>query len=466
MAGAHLLILLAILLHSGVRCAPMAAAEGAAADATADAPKPRVALLHMHDGAWFFQRLGSLTLANKRRYAARWRYDMVSVTPEGAKGVLHATDACLPGQSPPCYASDKSFDIDHSRAATFGKIALARAACVGRKDHWLFWSDADAMVVNQSIPLESIIDDGYDLIYAYDWLMLNAGMLFMKCSDWTDAFLKQVYDAREFDNARALDQSSFQSHLDKLPPGELAEHVKILPKHAMNVYLEEYRPGDFLMHMAGKLYEATEKGLWAVAQQFDVLSRVDDVRDVASFFSTVHVLNYYSGTCNRNVRPSEHACSPTDDRRIRLREPLGAMSTPDRYRHVGLRYYWMQHWKDKYDVPGWNRKKESMPIPVDGHRHESDILAEELKAVGEREVKLQAVRKTAWAAEGEAVVNAQKVAHAGEHPVNQTNGKVDGESGTPTAMMAVLTIGALAAGAAAGVVVFIRKQRRAMTKLQ
>lgn len=463
MAGAFLLILLAIVLDSGVRCAPMAAAAGTGTQTS----KPRVALLHMHDGAWFFQRLGSLTLANKRRYADRWRYDMVSVTPEGARGVLHPVSECPPGETAPCFAPNPSFDIDHARAATFGKIALARAACVGRKDHWLFWSDADAMVVNQSIPLESIIDDGYDLIFAYDWLMLNAGMLFMKCSEWTDAFLTKVYDAREFDKARALDQSSFQSHLDHLPPAELAAHVKVLPKHAMNVYLEEYRPGDFLLHMAGKLYEATEAGLWAIAQQFDVLSRVDDVRDVASFFSTVHVLNYYSGTCNRNVRPHEHACSPNDDRRIRLREPLGSMSTPDRYRHVGLRYYWMPNWKDKYDVPGWNNKKVAIPLPVDGHRHETDILAEELKAVAETERKLQAARKVVGAVDGGMALNAATEKKPPvERLANETKEKIAGADDSSSATMAVLAIGALAAGAAAGIALFLRKQRRSMIKLQ
>lgn len=47
-----------------------------------------VALLHMHDGAPFFLRLGALTLANKRRYAERHGYEMVAHVPEGTDGLF------------------------------------------------------------------------------------------------------------------------------------------------------------------------------------------------------------------------------------------------------------------------------------------------------------------------------------------------------------------------------------------
>lgn len=193
--------------------------------------------------------------------------------------------------------------------------------------------------------------------------MLNAGMLLLKCSDWTKDFLNQVYNARSFDTARALDQSSFQDHLDKLSVRERDAHVKVVPKYAMNVYAEEYRPGDFLLHMAGKLYEATEPGLVAIANQFDVLSMVDDVEDISAFFRTTRLLNYYSGTCKVQAGQKQHDCKSVDPRRMLLNETLGSMSYPNRYRHVGLRYYWLGDWKDKYDVPGWDVKRRQLPIP-------------------------------------------------------------------------------------------------------
>lgn len=340
--------------------------------------KPRIGLLHMHDGAWFFKRLGSLTLANKRRYASRWGYDIITRTPSGVSGVYKADTHPL--------EFDTDFDIDHTRAPTFGKLKLANRACIGRKDYWLLWTDADAMVINQTIPLESIIDDGYNIIFAYDWLMLNAGMLIMKCTDWTQNFLTSVYDARSFDKARALDQSSLQDHLDKLPKAEYNANVKVIPKYAMNVYLEEYRPGDFLMHAAGKLYEATEKGLLAIMNQFDTISTIEDVKDIEAFFNTKYLLNYYSGTCDR--RHGDNGCKPDDSRRMTLNESLGSMSTPNRYRHVALRYHFLQNWSDKYEKQNWNVKLKSLPMPRDSQVSERQLLKEELAtlAAGNRPI--------------------------------------------------------------------------------
>lgn len=359
-----LLTLAILLLASMPRC--VCSSHSASPPAVSSR---RIALLHMHDGAPFFAKLGSITLSNKKRYAARHGYELVTHTPEGTSGLWKQVQSL----SPPCNESDggggggaierdglcyksanEEFEID-KRAATFGKIKLALAACVGREGHWMLWSDADALIVNQSVELESLIDDNYDILVSVDWLMINAGVMLMKCSEWTRGFLERVYGAREFDEARALDQSAFQHFFDSEKGAK--KHVKYIPKHAMNVYIEEFRPGDFLLHMAGKLYEATTEGAIALAQQFDVLSMVDEQEDIEAFFRGQYILNYYSGLCaDKDARDSD--CSPTDGRRMRLEESLGSMSYPKRYRHVGLRYYWMPDWKDEYDREGWNEGRK------------------------------------------------------------------------------------------------------------
>lgn len=324
----------------------------------------------MYDNVPFFQRLGKVTGENKERYAKRHGYDMIWSTPSRTRGILTKV-ACdnrpdlVPDAHGDCYEEDHSFDIDHSRAPTFGKIKLTLSACIGRDDAWILWSDADAMVINQTVPLETIIDDAYDLIYSVDWLMLNAGMLLMKCSKWSIDFLNTVYNARKFDHARALDQSALQSHIDNLSVPERRAHIKIIPKHAMDVYTEEYVPGDFLIHFAGKLYEATEPGLFAIANQYDILSMVDDVEDIEAFFRGRRFLNYFSGTCDSTLGDKSLACEPDDPRRILLNESLGSMSVPNRYRHVGLRYYWLGQWKDIYDTSDWDVFKMPLKIPTE-----------------------------------------------------------------------------------------------------
>lgn len=357
-----------------VLAAPVLQKGGPSAPAMPYMGGPRIAILQMYNSVGFFARLGALTRKNKQRYASRHNYEFIESSPFGTSGLLTKVDCGTEGAierlgEEGCYADgSKGWHIDERRAPTFGKIKLSLAACVGRKDWWLLWSDADALVVNQTVKLESLIDDGYDIMLAYDWLMINAGVILWKCSDWNIDFLSNVYGARSFDKARALDQSALQTSLDKLSDEDRDNHLKIIPKHALNVYLEEYRAGDFLIHMAGKLYEATEKGLFAIANQLDVFSKVEDVEDISAFFNSRYLLNAYSGTCPVKKGHSQHECKPNDPRRLKLNETLGSMSIPNRYRHVGLRYSWLKNWKDKYDVPGWNEKKrklevEEMPAP-------------------------------------------------------------------------------------------------------
>ncbi|GJQ11242.1 hypothetical protein GpartN1_g3033.t1 [Galdieria partita] len=328
-----------------------------------------IGVLQMFDGIWFFQKIGNVTLRNKQRYASRHGYDMIIHSPYETTGLWEET-SCKDKSSTEiikrgnhCYKPKKSFNLDR-RAATFGKIKLALAACEGRPNYWLLWSDADAMIINQSIPLEDIIDNDYDIILTEDWLMINAGVILLKCSPWNIKFLSKVYNDREFDKARALDQSALQTYIDSLGD-EASQHVKYIAKHVMNVYLEEYRPGDFLLHMAGKLYEATPEGATAIAQQFDVLSQVQDVDDIDAFFRTHYVLNY-GGLCDL---PAEQGLMCPPEHQRRLPEPMNALTENDRYRHVIIRYPWMgSQWKDKWAdrVPTkWSETEKLKENPAD-----------------------------------------------------------------------------------------------------
>lgn len=314
----------------------------------------KIALLHMVNDVWFFQELAEVVLRNKRRYARRYGFEMVTHTPHETSGLWRpvscdAANAVRRGEG--CFEREPSFELD-KRAPTFGKIKLAMSACVGRDDYWLLWSDADAMLINQTKSLLDVVDDAYDIIVARDWFMINAGVMLLRCSEWNRAFLRRVYDARQFDNAHALDQSAFNDFFDKDP--EVKKHVKNVPKWLINVYTEEYRAGDFILHFAGKLYEATPQGVTAIARQFDVLSRIDNVEKISSFFDTPYLLNYYSGTCAMGTpqKDPNRECKPDDPRRMKLPEPLAAFSTPNRYRQLEYRNPRLAGWKDPNDVPG------------------------------------------------------------------------------------------------------------------
>lgn len=196
----------------------------------------RIALLHMVNDVWFFQDLASTTKRNKKRYAARHGYEMVVHDKDETSGLFLEAPCGTPGahQRPAaldsCFVPRADFSLD-KRAPTFGKIKLALAACVGRPDYWLLWTDADAMIFNQVKSLLDVVDDAFDIIVASDWFMINAGVLLMRCSDWNIDFLQRIYDAREFDSARALDQSAIASFIAQ---DEAKAHVKHVPKWLIN----------------------------------------------------------------------------------------------------------------------------------------------------------------------------------------------------------------------------------------
>lgn len=320
----------------------------------------KIALLHMVNGVWFFRDLAAITERNKRRYAARHGFELVTHTPTGTTGLYKpSTDpaACAEGapnhefRDDACFeTANEDFELD-DRAPTFGKIKLAIAACTGRSDYWLLWTDADALIVNQARSLLDVVDDAYDILVASDWFMINAGVLLLRCSPWNVEFLQNVYDAREFDKANALDQSALNTFFKK---PDVAPHVKHVPKWLINVYTEEYNPGDFIVHFAGKLYEATPVGITAIARQYDVLSRVDDIDKIKAFFDTRYLFGYYSGTCvmGSPAEDPQRECKPNDPRRLRLDEPMGAFSSPNRYRQLEYRNPRIKDWKDPNDLPG------------------------------------------------------------------------------------------------------------------
>eukprot|EP00168_Porphyra_purpurea_P014880 TRINITY_DN4395_c0_g1_i1.p2 TRINITY_DN4395_c0_g1~~TRINITY_DN4395_c0_g1_i1.p2 ORF type:complete len:177 (-),score=63.47 TRINITY_DN4395_c0_g1_i1:287-817(-) len=167
-----------------------------------------------------------------------------------------------------CFTERTDFSIDTERRATFGKLHLARAACVSRPNGWLLWSDADAMVVNQSVPLEALIDDAVDFMVTADWLMVQAGVFLVKCSEWGLALLAAAEEDRQFDRASALDQSALQAVLDghvQLPGAAgatpVSAHVRWLPKRVLDVYAEEYVPGDFFGPLCGQVVRGHRGGV-------------------------------------------------------------------------------------------------------------------------------------------------------------------------------------------------------------
>ena len=124
---------------------------------------------------------------------------------------------------------------------------------------WVFWTDADSLIMNPSIPLEKLIDDRYFLIICKqsDHIMINSGQFLIKNDPISFKFLKDVYTPNLI-NRGLYEQGAVNVVLRK----KLYDRkVLYLHQRAMNSIWGvlwgdgcadvHYHVGDFILHFMG-----------------------------------------------------------------------------------------------------------------------------------------------------------------------------------------------------------------------
>ena len=180
---------------------------------------------------------GRLGAANKEAYARRHGYRFVAYTRS----------------------------LDTSRHPAFGKpIAIANHL----DDHdWVFWTDADSLVMNPAITLESIIARGIAQGGDRDMILtreaggspINTGQWLIRNTEWSRTALARI-GAADAPNSRPhwLEQGALVDWL-KAEPARW-QRIAVLPPRIMNstpgrgaypdLHLgpSRYRHGDFIIH--------------------------------------------------------------------------------------------------------------------------------------------------------------------------------------------------------------------------
>lgn len=147
------------------------------------------------------------------------------------------------------------------RAASWAKVDLARLYL---QDYDFVWCiDNDVMIMNQNIPLDSIVDQNHDVFftcYYNDINHLNTGSIIYRNSEWTQNFLKEIWADEEFVAARPncfFEQSAIIKWYKNHP--EEQGRFKFLPVRAINSHYHQgfnglninYEKGDLAVHLAG-----------------------------------------------------------------------------------------------------------------------------------------------------------------------------------------------------------------------
>jgi hypothetical protein len=150
--------------------------------------------------------------------------------------------------------------LDPTRPLPWQKI-LAIKDVLSKYD-WVFWADADAIIMNKDVTLESFIDahENASFILTYDYYSncVNTGHFLLKNCEWSFAFLDEVYSRTEFINHSYWEQGAVIQILKEAKNTE--PYVKVLHQRTMNSFPPEasghtedsrYQSGDFIVHFAG-----------------------------------------------------------------------------------------------------------------------------------------------------------------------------------------------------------------------
>lgn len=190
--------------------------------------KPKIAIIGAHDQR--YHPCGKYAHENKKRYAQKNSYDV--------------------------FLYNEVLDINHGRY--FNKVVAIQKHL---SDYdWLFWLDSDALIMNDNIKLEHLIDENYDFITTRDCLLnINSGDFLIKNSEWSKKFLIDwlnskgaVVDGVPADNGALLKLYKESE--------ESRKHFKIIPLRMLSSFPAcplfykidgQYRKGDFIIHAAG-----------------------------------------------------------------------------------------------------------------------------------------------------------------------------------------------------------------------
>ena len=144
---------------------------------------------------------------------------------------------------------------------------------------WLVWSDADVAIMNPEIPLTAYLppralsgyaddspdDDEYreeadvfadvHLLYSSDPNGLNAGIFFLRVSEWSVNFLSAILAYRSFrpDDDLPYAEQDAMARLLELPA--FAHGGLELPEKSLSVYPDggwAFEPGQLMLHFAGQ----------------------------------------------------------------------------------------------------------------------------------------------------------------------------------------------------------------------
>ncbi|KAK3115527.1 hypothetical protein LTR53_005022 [Teratosphaeriaceae sp. CCFEE 6253] len=147
----------------------------------------------------------------------------------------------------------------------------------GERLEWLFWVDADTIILNPYVPIETFLPppgsefENIHLVYTQDWNGLNNGIFAIRVNRWSVDLFTAILSFRYYRPDAGLifrDQSAMG---DLIKEPTFAKHVVSAPQRWFNAYQGEQNEtlapfqiqrGDLLVHFAGVSEREKRMDVW------------------------------------------------------------------------------------------------------------------------------------------------------------------------------------------------------------
>jgi hypothetical protein len=191
----------------------------------------RITVLTAYDSG--FASVGDISRSNKEAYCRRHGYRF-----------LCRTDG-----------------FDSHRPVSWSKLRFVRDEL--ERSEWVFWTDADSLVMNSAVPLSRFCSDSHDLVFSGDpYHAMNLGCWFARRSDWTRSFFDRIEAMTECRDHVWWETGAALSLYARDPA--VRGRVALVPNTLFNAYPYPgggYEAGDFLVHFPGMTRDRREAAM-------------------------------------------------------------------------------------------------------------------------------------------------------------------------------------------------------------
>jgi hypothetical protein len=162
--------------------------------------------------------------------------------------------------------------LNPSLAPSWNKLLAVQQEL--HKYDWIFWMDADALILNHNTRLESFIEANTpekEIIFSSEALGLCAGVFLVRNTPWATEFIRTVLFLGEEPAIHNLYEQTTIRSLYKLFPS-VSSKIGFIAESAIQNHRSVFSPDAFMMHfwashftygMVDKIFSRIEKDGWA-----------------------------------------------------------------------------------------------------------------------------------------------------------------------------------------------------------